>query len=126
MSNVTESATPTSRTDRYSDRYSRDYRRRKRIRAVKTGGDIVMYVGSAGLMVPVIKRAQENQSGLMGMCAAGAGIILAAGLGNIASRMFEKTVDKVIDFWDDVKPSGPAKKKPTESEEKPQEDEDDG
>ena len=126
MSNVTESVTPISRTERYTDRYSKEYRRKKRVKAVKTGGNVVMYVGSAGLMIPMIKRAQENQSGIMGLCAAGAGIVLAVGLGNVASRIFEKTVDKAIDFWDDVKPNGPANRKPSEPEEKPKEDNDDG
>lgn len=102
------------------DRYQRDYRRRKRIQNIKTGGSLMMYIGSAGLMMPMIQKARERQNGVMGLCAAGAGVILSVGLGNVASRIFGKTVDRVVDFWDDVKPSGPAKKpakEPDQSEE---------
>lgn len=96
----------TSRTD---DRYAR--RREKRIQNVKTGGDLMMYVGSAALMLPCIKKARENQNSIMGLCATGAGAILSVGLGSAASKLFNKTVDKIADFWEDVKPSGPAEKK---------------
>ena len=90
---------------------SKDRRREKRIHNVKTGGDLMMYVGSAGLMMPMIRKAKESQNGIMGACAVGAGAILSVGLGNIASKILNKTVDKVVDFWDDVKPSGPAEEK---------------
>ena len=74
------------------------------IKNVKTGGNILMYVGSAALMMPQIQRAKENQNGILGCCATGAGIVLAAGLGGIASSFLNKIVDKAINFWDDVKP----------------------
>lgn len=74
------------------------------IRNVKTGGDILMYIGSAALMRPQIQRAKENQNGILGTCATGAGIILAFGLGSVASTFMHKAIDKVVDFWDDVKP----------------------
>lgn len=100
MSETKDNAT--SRTDRY------EIRRKKRIQNVKTGGDMMMYIGSAGLMIPMIRKAKESQNSLMGLCAMGAGGVLAVGLGNIASKILNKTVDKMVDFWDDVKPSGPA------------------
>jgi len=92
-----------------------DRRRSRRIRNIKTGGDLIMYIGSAGLMIPFIKKSQENQNGLMGACTAGAGAIIAIGLGNLTSKLLNKTVDKVVDFWDDVKPSKPAPKKEEET-----------
>lgn len=113
MGNTTGSnSNATSVTDRYKSKP----RREKRIQNVKTGGDLIMYVGSAGLMIPMIRKAKESQNGIMGVCAAGAGAILSVGLGNIASKILNRTVDKVVDFWDDVKPGGSAEKKP-ESEE---------
>lgn len=74
------------------------------IKGVKTGGDILMYIGSAGLMMPQIQRSKENQNGLLGACATGAGAILSVGLGKLASTVFNTVVDKAVDFWDDVKP----------------------
>ena len=71
----------------------------------------MMYIGSAALMLPCIKKARESQNSIMGLCATGAGAILSVGLGNAASKLFNKTVDKIADFWEDVKPSGPAKTK---------------
>lgn len=82
-----------------------------------------MYIGSAGLMIPLIRKAREQESGVMGICAAGAGTILAIGLGNVASKILEKTVDKVVDFWDDVKPSRvPVKKAAAEETEEPEQE----
>ncbi len=97
--------TTTSRTDRYTAR-----RRERRIQNVKTGGHLAMYIGSAGLMMPQIQKARESQNGIMGLCAVGAGAVISVGLGGLASKIFDKTVDKVVNFWDDVKPSGPAQK----------------
>ena len=95
-----------------------DSKRRKRIQNVKTGGDLIMYIGTAGLLIPMIRKAKENQNGIMGTCAMGAGAILSIGLGNMASKILNKTVDKVADFWDDVKPSAPAVKKEAGEEKK--------
>ncbi len=104
-------ATPASKTDRY------EARRKKRIQNVKTGGNMMMYIGSAGLMIPMIRKAKESQNGIMGVCAMGAGAILSVGLGNVASKIFNKTVDKVTEFWDDVNPHGtPKKEEKTEDE----------
>lgn len=110
MSNETN-VTATYKTTRSNDR-----RKEKRIQNVKAGGDMMMYIGSAGLMMPMIRKAKESQNGIMGACAVGAGAILSVGLGNIASKILNKTIDKVVDFWDDVKPSGPAEKKQEEEE----------
>ena len=91
-------------------------RRRRRIQNVKAGGDIMMYIGAAGLVAPFVRNAKEKTSPLLQSCVTGAGIILSLALGNFAGKKFEKTVDRVVDFWDDVKPSGQAKKTPTTTE----------
>ncbi len=81
------------------------HRNRDRIvKNIKTGGSMVMYIGSAGLMTPVIRNSQQNQNGAMNICSFGAGAVLSMGLGAVASKMFGKLVDKALDFWDDVKP----------------------
>lgn len=74
----------------------------------------MMYIGSAGLMIPVIQKSRENQSGVMSVCSTSAGVILALGLGNVASKILNRTIDKIADFWDDVKPGAPASKKEEE------------
>ena len=61
----------------------------------------------------------------MGICATCAGAVLTIGMGNVASKILEKTIDKVVDFWDDVKPSGPAKKVEKKDAE-PEEEKSDG
>jgi hypothetical protein len=63
-----------------------------------------MYIGSAGLMSPMIRDARQNQSGPMKICSSGAGTILSLGLGSVATKVFSKVVDKAVDFYDDVKP----------------------
>ena len=104
MSETKGVTTPVSRTDKY------ELRRKKRIQNVKAGGDMMMYIGSASLMIPMIRKAKESQNGIMGACAMGAGAVLAIGLGNAATKILNKTIDKAVDFWEDVKPSGPADK----------------
>lgn len=108
---ITATSTATVRS-----RKERDARRQKRIQNVKTGGDMVMYLGSAGLMMPWMKKSRETQNGIMGLFSTCAGAVISIGLGNIASKIFNKTVDKVADFWDDVKPSGPNKKSTEEEQ----------
>lgn len=108
---MSENNETTSRTDSY-----RRDRRRKRIQNVKTGGHLAMYIGAAGLMMPQIQKSRENANGIMKLCSLGAGAILSVGLGQIASRLFDSTVDKAVNFWDDVKPNGPNEKTQKEAE----------
>ncbi len=75
-----------------------------------------MYAGAAGLMIPQIQKAKENQNGLLGLCSVGTGAILAIGLGNIACGFLHKAIDKVADFWSDVKGKGNEEEAETETE----------
>ena len=77
-----------------------------------------MYIGSAAMTIPMIQRARENQNGLMGSCAIGAGTMISIGIGKMASNILNKAIDKTVDFWDDVKPVKPAKNDGVEDEEK--------
>lgn len=70
----------------------------------------MMYIGCAGLMQPFIQRARQEQNGVMRVCVTGAGIVLSIGAGRLASNILEKTIDKCVSFWDDVKPNGAAEK----------------
>ena len=76
-----------------------------------------MYIGTAALAMPLIQKAREKNNGLMGTCALGAGAIISIGLGKMASNIFNKTVDKVVDFIDDVKPADKKKDDTSEDEE---------
>lgn len=76
----------------------------------------MMYIGSAGLLIPMIRNAKQNQNAMMGICATSAGAILSVGLGNLASKVLNKTVDKVVDFWDDVNPKPQPKKREAEED----------
>ena len=78
--------------------------RTRLIKGIKNVGDLIMYIGSAAITIPAINKAKENQNGFMGSCATGAGAMLSVGLGKAASNIFNKVVDKVADFVDDVTP----------------------
>lgn len=108
----TDNYSRTESSDSRREREEREFRRKKRIRTAKIGGDMMMYVGSAALMRPFIAKAQETNNGIMSACATAAGTVLTLGIGNMASKVLERTIDKVVAFWDDVKPNGPASKNP--------------
>ena len=107
MERTTYSTMRNRREDRDQDQYPTVRQRRKDsalIQGIKTGGDIIMYAGSAGLMIPAIQKAKENQNGILGACAVGAGAIISIGVGNIACNFLHSAIDKVVDFFNDVKP----------------------
>ena len=89
MSEIKET-TRTSETDRYNAR------KKRRMQNIKTCGDMMMYIGAAGLMIPMIRKAKENQNSIMGVCAMGTGAVLSIGLGNVASKILNKTVQMMI------------------------------
>ena len=75
-----------------------------------------MYVGSAAMTIPMIQKARENQNGLVGSCAIGAGAMLSVGIGKVASNIFNKVVDKTASFIGDTKTVDA--KAPSEEDEK--------
>ena len=77
----------------------------KIVENIKKGGSLVIYIGTASLMKPYILRDQENRNPAGKICAIGAGTVISCGISQHASKFFEKIVDKVVDFIDDVKPS---------------------
>ena len=84
----------------------------KIIKNIKTGGDLMMYIGSAGIVSNVLSKNREHKNPAMNACILGSGAIFSLGLGKLASSWFEKAVDEIVKFVDDVKK--PEKKKENE------------
>ena len=75
----------------------------KLIGNIKTGGSIVIYAGTASLMRPIIRNGNEDRNGAMKACAYGAGAVISCAVANGASKFFDKMVDEVVKFVDDVR-----------------------
>lgn len=84
--------------------------RTKIVRDIKAGGDIAIYVGTASILKPIITQNNQNKNPLMKLCRIVTGTVISCGISSIASKWFNKSVDKISEFVDDVKP------KPKESE----------
>ena len=69
---------------------------------IKTGGSIVIYAGTASLMRPIIRNGNEERNGAMKLCSYGAGAVISCAIANTASKFFDKIVDEVGKFFDDV------------------------
>lgn len=89
--------------------------REKLIKNIKTGGDLMMYIGSAGLMNQYMRKAQEHHNPAMNACIYASSMVLSLGLGRIASKWLEKAVDEVVAFIDDVKKPEKNKKETEEN-----------
>ena len=77
--------------------------REKLIKNLKTGGDLMMYIGSAGLMSSYVRKAQNQHNPAMNGCIFASGAVLSLGLGKIASKWLDKAIDDIVDFIDDVR-----------------------
>ena len=76
---------------------------RKKIKDhIKTGGSIVIYAGTASIMRPIIQNGNEDRNGAMKICAYGAGAVISCAVANAVSNFFDKIVDEVEKFIDDV------------------------
>ena len=81
-----------------------DEKRSKLVKNVKRGGTVMVYVGTANLIRPIIAKAREEQNGAMQACAIFSGTVLTLGIAKKASEWMNTAIDKVVDFFDDVKP----------------------
>lgn len=79
-------------------------KREKIVQNAKLAGNLVMYIGSAAIANAILKKTRENQNGLMSACAIGTGAMLSIGAGKMASGIFNRVVDKTVEFIDEVKP----------------------
>ncbi len=75
----------------------------KLVNNIKTGGSIAIYVGTASIIKPIIKQYNQERNAVTKMCAYVSGTVISCGISHIASRWFNKIVDKVADFADDFK-----------------------
>ncbi len=87
--------------------------RKEMIDIVKKSGNVMVYVGTANLMRPIINKAREDQNGAMQACTILGGAVISFGIAKKASEWMNMAIDKFIDFIDDVKP----KRKPEKEEE---------
>ena len=78
--------------------------RDKVIKNIKKGGSIVIYIGTASLMRPMITRDNDSRNAVGKVCSMASGTVISCGVAKFASDFFNKIVDKVADFVDDVKP----------------------
>lgn len=78
--------------------------REKIIQNIKKGGSIVIYVGTASLMKPMIVKDNENRNAFSKACSVASGTVISCGISSFASKFFGKMVDTVVKFIDDVKP----------------------
>lgn len=83
--------------------------REKIVNNIKKGGSIVIYLGTAGLMKPIVTKNSENRNAVSNVCAVASGTVISCGISSMASKFFGKMVDTVVKFIDDVK--SPKKKK---------------
>lgn len=81
-----------------------DEKRSKIVKNVKRGGTVMVYVGTASLIRPIVAKAREDQNGAMQACAIFGGTVLTLGIAKKANEWMNNAIDKVIDFFDDVKP----------------------
>lgn len=88
--------------------------REKIIKNVKRGGSVMVYVGTASLMRPFVAKAKENRNGAMQICTMFGGTVLSLGIAKKATEWMNSAVDKIVDFYDDVKPKKPRKEEKQE------------
>lgn len=83
----------------------------KIVKNIKDGGSLLIYIGTASLMKPIITRDNDERGPVGKIGALASGTVISCGIANFASKYFGKIVDEVADFVSDVMP----KKKNPES-----------
>ena len=78
--------------------------RKKLVRDIKTGGSIAIYIGTASIFRPFIKQQNQGKGSFTKLCSVFSGGVISCGVSAIASKWFNKAVDKVAEFIDDVNP----------------------
>lgn len=78
--------------------------REKVIKNIKRGGSVMMYVGTASMIRPAVAKAREDQNGAVQACAIFGGTMLTLGIARKATQWMNQAIDRVVDFYDDVKP----------------------
>jgi len=86
--------------------------RNKIVKNIKDGGALVIYVGTASLMKPYITRDNDERSAVGKVCGTVAGAAASFGIAGFACKAFNKIVDEVDHFIEDI--SGKKDKNTTE------------
>ena len=73
------------------------------VKNIKTGGSMVIYIGTASIIKPIIKQHNQDRNAITKACSYVSGTVISCGVSHIASKWFGKIVDKISDFIDDVK-----------------------
>jgi len=73
------------------------------VKNIKTGGSLAIYIGTASILKPFIKKHNDERNFVTKCCTVVSGTVISCGVSHIASKWFGNIVDKVADFIDDVK-----------------------
>lgn len=82
----------------------------KIIKRIKDGGALVIYIGTASLMKPYIIRDNEDRSSVGKVCSTASGIAISFGIAEFANKAFNKIVDEVAKFINDISPQSKSEK----------------
>lgn len=77
--------------------------RDKIVKKIKDGGALIIYVGTASLMKPYITKDNAERSAVGKVCSIASGATISIGVAGYASRIFNKVVDEVVEFIDDIR-----------------------
>lgn len=77
--------------------------RERTIKNIKTGGSMAIYIGTASIIKPLIKKHNQERNVVTRVCSSLSGTVISCGISHIASRWFGKMVDKVTEFVDDMR-----------------------
>ena len=82
------------------------------LKNIKNGGSLVIYIGTASIVRPLITKDNDTRNAVGKMCSLASGTVISCGIANYACKFFGNAVDKVAEFIEDVWP----KKKKEDSE----------
>lgn len=80
-----------------------DDKNSKMLKNIKNGGSMAIYIGTASIVKPIVKEHSEERSSLSKICTVFTGTVVSLGVSALASKWWNKLVDNVADFWNDVK-----------------------
>lgn len=68
---------------------------------IKNGGSVAIYIGTASIVKPIVKRHQIERNPFSQICSTFAGTVISCGISSVASKWFGTAVDKVINTLDE-------------------------
>lgn len=73
------------------------------VKNIKNGGSMAIYIGTASILKPIIKKYNQERNPVTKLCSVVSGTVISCGVSHVASKWFGTLVDKVANFIDDVK-----------------------